>query len=59
MTNTKERGYPVMKGLKKQSADVVAKGLRKVLRVEANTTSTLMSFQPKAPEDLKKFRSIK
>ena len=48
-----------MKGLTKWSADVVAKGLRKVLRVEANTASSLMSFQPKGPKDLKKFRSTK
>ena len=48
-----------MKGLTKQSADVVAKGLRKVLRVEANTASSAIFFQPKAPEGLKKFRSTK
>jgi cyclic lactone autoinducer peptide len=59
MTNTKERGYPVMKGLTKRSAGVVAKGLRKVLRVEANTASSVVIFQPKVPDDLKKFRSTK
>lgn len=48
-----------MKGLTKQSAGVVAKGLRRVLKVEANTTSSVIIFQPKAPEDLQKFRSIK
>ena len=48
-----------MKSMTKKMAKFVSKGLKYVLRVEANTTSSLMSFQPKAPEDLKKFRSTK
>lgn len=48
-----------MKGLTMQSAEVVAMGLRRILKVEANTTSSVIIFQPKAPEDLKKFRSRK
>lgn len=48
-----------MKNMQKKTAKVVAEGLKKVLWIEANTTSSFMSFQPKAPEDLKKFRSTK
>lgn len=59
MTNTKERGILVMKNMSKKSAKVVAKGLKTVLRVESNTTSSVITFQPKVPEGLKKFRSTK
>lgn len=40
-------------------ADAVAKGLRVVLKAEANSTSSFLSFQPKTPDNLKQFRSRK
>lgn len=48
-----------MKNSSKKTAIVAAKCLEKVLQVEANTASSFMAFQPKAPKDLKKFRSTK
>ena len=48
-----------MKAKSTKIADTVAKGLRVVLKAEANSTSSFLSFQPKAPENLKQFRSKK
>lgn len=40
-------------------AKIVTKCLEKVLQIEANTASSAIYFQPKAPAELKKFRSAK
>lgn len=48
-----------MKNTSKKTANVVAKGLQKVLKLEANTASSGICHQPKAPAELKKFRSAK
>lgn len=48
-----------MTNTSKKTANAVAKCLRKVLQVEANTASTFMAYQPKVPAELKKFRSAK
>lgn len=48
-----------MKNTSKKTADVVAKCLKKVLQTEANSASSFAAYQPKAPADLKKFRSTK
>lgn len=47
----------VKKNLAKVSATVVASSLEKMLKVEANTTSCALIHQPKAPKELKQFRS--
>lgn len=54
----REEGF-TMKNTSKKTANVVAKCLRKVLQVEANTASSFVAYQPKAPTELKKFRSAK
>ncbi len=48
-----------MKANSKKIADTVAKGLRVVLKAEANSASSFLSFQPKTPDNLKQFRSRK
>lgn len=49
--------------MKKQMAKSVAEGMKKVLdvalRTEANSTSCLFTYQPKAPKELMKFRRNK
>lgn len=48
-----------MKDVSKEVAKVIVKSLNNVLKVEANTASTFISFQPKAPKELQRFRSKK
>lgn len=48
-----------MKDMQKQVATVAAKWLQKVLKTEANTASSIMAYQPKAPEELNRFRNTK
>lgn len=40
-------------------AKILAGGLRKTLTVEANTTSCVFVYQPKAPKNLADFRKRK
>lgn len=47
------------KNVSKTSAKTVTKVLDRVLRMEANTTSCLFVYQPKAPKELKQFRREK
>lgn len=39
-----------------KSAKGIASVLKKILSVEANTTSCTFAYQPKAPKDLQKYR---
>jgi len=49
--------------MEKQKKNTIAKGIKHtldmVLRVEANTTSSVIMYQKKAPVELKKFRGNK
>lgn len=49
--------------MKKQVTIAVAKGIKAaldvVLRTEANTTSCVIMYQPKAPKELMKYRRYK
>ena len=47
------------RGISGQTAKVVTNTLNKVLKVEANSTSCLVLYQPKVPNALKRFRSEK
>ncbi len=47
------------KNVSKASAETVTRVLDKVLRMEANTTSCMFAYQPKAPKELKQFRREK
>ncbi len=42
-----------------KSAKLIAKALNNVLRVDANSTSCFIVYQPKAPESLSRFRREK
>lgn len=44
-----------MKDVSKKIAKVVSKGLRKVLAAEANSNSSFLAYQPKAPKALDKY----
>lgn len=58
--NLQERRTEIMK---KQITKTVAKGMKTaldvILRAEANSTSCMLAYQPKEPNDLKKFRRNK
>lgn len=60
MTNFKGRRIKLMKG---KVAKVAAKGMKNVLdtilRTEANSTSCIVLYQPKAPKELMKYRRTK
>lgn len=47
------------KSLSKQAAKLVTGTLNKMLKVEANSTSCLMVYQPKVPKTLDKFKKMK
>ena len=47
------------KNLSKQTAKVVAGTLNKILKVDANSTSCLVVYQPKAPKGLERFKNEK
>lgn len=47
------------KRMKKATATAVAKVLNVFLRVDANSTSCLVAYQPKAPKELERFRREK
>lgn len=48
-----------MKAIAKGVAKTVARGLRSMLRAEANTASSIMAYQPKVPKELSCFRREK
>jgi len=52
------KGWDFLKAktLSQTSAKGVASMLEKMLRVEANTTSCGVAYQPKTPKDLQKYR---
>lgn len=43
----------------KKVSKYVASALKNVLRAEANSTSCVVFFQPKAPENLSEFKRMK
>lgn len=43
----------------KRLAEKMVKALDYVLRAEANSNSCLAAFQPKAPEQLKRFKKVR
>lgn len=45
--------------LSKPAAKTVANVLNTLLRVDANSTSCIVAYQPKAPKELARFRSDK
>lgn len=47
------------KNLSKPAAKAVANVLNTVLRVDANSTSCVVAYQPKAPKELARFRRDK
>ena len=47
------------KKISKRVSKSVTLILEKTLRLEANSTSCIVAFQPKAPEGLEKFRKMK
>lgn len=47
------------KNFSKPAAKAVANVLNGVLRMEANSTSCMVVYQPKAPKELARFRSTK
>lgn len=47
------------KEISKNVSKCVTSILEKTLRLEANSTSCMVAFQPKAPEGLEKFRKMK
>lgn len=61
MINKKEGRNECMreKNLSKQTAKVVAGTLNKMLKVDANSTSCLVVYQPKAPKGLERFKNEK
>ena len=59
MKNVGRRSTMGEKSLSKQAAKLVTGTLNKMLKVEANSTSCLMVYQPKAPKTLEKFKKTK
>lgn len=55
----KEESAMREKSLSRQTAKVVAGTLNKMLKVEANSTSCTIVYQPKAPKALERFRKGK
>lgn len=51
-----KEGMIIMRKTKNNAAKFVTKTLNSVLKLEANSNSCLLAYQPKAPENLKKFR---
>lgn len=45
----------MQKRVVKVIANAMAKGLSKALSIEANTNSSVLAFQPKAPKQLEKY----
>lgn len=61
MINLWKKGGLVMKknDFRKPIAKGIASALNAMLRVDANSTSCIIAYQPKAPEKLSKFKGIK
>ena len=60
MTNMEERGLTMKKiTTEHKAAKTITSVLNAVLRTEANTVSSLVFYQPKAPKDLMRFKNNK
>lgn len=60
MTKIKERGETKDESkTEKNLAKGIAKVLETTLKVEANSTSCFIMYQPKAPKELSKYRRMK
>lgn len=57
--NRRENKIMNQKKVIKKTATGVTAILNTILKIEANSTSCLIAFQPKAPENLSKFRVSK
>ena len=59
MIIVKKGGSAMRKDISKQTAKIVVGTLNKMLRVDANSTSCSVVYQPKAPKSLERFKNEK